>query len=180
MKIMLFDDFIFWFGYLSDVIYYNTECVIFVTVSKVMRRFSPSSGFRIRQSFVLILLVSTLSTLPPTAFYTLFVIIKINKANIMTNSEELKSAIASADIYRGVGTTFLHIHNPLDGENGAHNGSVDNSNPTGAVVPSISLATTFKQSTPGEASAKDNPNSFGLGFEYSRTGMWCARCMCLF
>jgi cystathionine beta-lyase/cystathionine gamma-synthase len=92
----------------------------------------------------------------------------------MSNSEELKSAIASADIYRGVGTTFLHIHNPLDGENGAHNGSVDNSNPTGAVVPSISLATTFKQSTPGEASAKDDPNSFGLGFEYSRTGMWCA------
>ena len=85
--------------------------------------------------------------------------------------EELQTAIASADIYRGVGTTFLHIHNPLTVDsNGSGNHDVDTSNPTGAVVPSISLATTFKQSTPGEASAKDDPNSFGLGFEYSRTG----------
>lgn len=90
----------------------------------------------------------------------------------MVNSEELQTAITSADIYRGVGTKFLHIHNPL-----APNGNEDKpdtSNPTGAVVPSISLATTFKQSTPGEASAKDDPNSFGLGFEYSRTGAYCA------
>ena len=44
-------------------------------------------------------------------------------------------------------------------------------NPTGAVVPAISLATTFKQSTPGEPTARDDPNSFGMGYEYSRTGM---------
>jgi cystathionine gamma-lyase len=43
-------------------------------------------------------------------------------------------------------------------------------NPTGAVVPPISLATTFRQSHPGRATAPDDPNSFGLGYEYSRTG----------
>jgi len=32
------------------------------------------------------------------------------------------------------------------------------------------LATTFIQSSPGEATAKNDENSFGLGFEYSRTG----------
>ncbi|KAL3800200.1 hypothetical protein HJC23_001121 [Cyclotella cryptica] len=83
-----------------------------------------------------------------------------------TPNEVLQSAIASADIYHhGVGTTFLHIHNPLtDNDDDAA------SNPTGAVVPSISLATTFRQSTPGEATARDDPNSFGVGYEYSRTG----------
>ena len=44
------------------------------------------------------------------------------------------------------------------------------SNPTGAVVPPISLATTFRQATPGQATAPDDPNSFGKGYEYSRTG----------
>ena len=34
----------------------------------------------------------------------------------------------------------------------------------------ISLATTFQQSTPGAATAREDPNSFGKGFEYSRTG----------
>lgn len=34
----------------------------------------------------------------------------------------------------------------------------------------ISLATTFVQSTPGQPTAPDDPNSFGLGYEYSRTG----------
>ena len=80
--------------------------------------------------------------------------------------DTLQSAIDSADIYHdGVGTTFLHIQNPLIG-----NRTEDTSNPTGAVVPVISMATTFRQSTPGEATAKNDPNSFGLGFEYSRTG----------
>lgn len=37
-------------------------------------------------------------------------------------------------------------------------------------MPAISLATTFKQSTPGEPTARDDPNSFGMGYEYSRTG----------
>lgn len=43
-------------------------------------------------------------------------------------------------------------------------------NPTGAVVTPISLATTFKQLVPGQATAADDPNSFGAGYEYSRTG----------
>jgi hypothetical protein len=84
------------------------------------------------------------------------------------NSDDLQAAIASADIYHNVGTTFLHINNPLEG-NGEW-GCDDASNPTGAVVPSISMATTFRQATPGEPTARGDPNSFGLGFEYSRTG----------
>lgn len=84
-----------------------------------------------------------------------------------SGTPELQAAIAAADIYHhGVGTTFLHIDNPL--QNGTQNDS--SSNPTGAVVPSISMATTFRQSTPGEATARDDPNSFGMGYEYSRTG----------
>jgi cystathionine gamma-lyase len=38
------------------------------------------------------------------------------------------------------------------------------------VVLPISLATTFRQSTPGIATATEDPNSFGKGYEYSRTG----------
>ena len=88
----------------------------------------------------------------------------------MTSSDDLQSAIASADIYHhGVGTTFLHIHNPLDNSDGCRDTDAA-SNPTGAVVPAISMATTFRQSTPGAPSARDDPNSFGLGYEYSRTG----------
>jgi len=84
----------------------------------------------------------------------------------MTSAVE--SAIAAADIYHGRGTTYLHIDNPLTSNRDDKNASANN--PTGAVVPSISLATTFKQSTPGEPSARNDPNSFGMGFEYSRTG----------
>ena len=43
-------------------------------------------------------------------------------------------------------------------------------NPTGAVVVPISLATTFQQSSPGVPSGRNDLNSFGLGYEYSRTG----------
>lgn len=43
-------------------------------------------------------------------------------------------------------------------------------NPTVAVVYPISLATTFKQTDPGIPSCPNDPNSFGLGYEYSRTG----------
>ena len=80
----------------------------------------------------------------------------------------VQSAIDAADIYHSTGTTYLHIENPLKK---MHN-KIDESaaNPTGAVVPSISLATTFKQSTPGLSTARDDPNSFGMGYEYSRTG----------
>ena len=94
-----------------------------------------------------------------------------------TTSNHLQSAIALADIYHGRGTTYLHIDNPLltsstASSSSSHSGNDSLANPTGAVVPAISLATTFKQSTPGEPTARDDPNSFGMGYEYSRTGMW--------
>ena len=76
----------------------------------------------------------------------------------------VKSAIAAADIYHGQGTTYLHIDNPL------LTPSPSSSNVTGAVVPAISLATTFKQAEPGIPTARQDPNSFGMGYEYSRTG----------
>lgn len=88
--------------------------------------------------------------------------------DVAVSTAEIQSAIALADIYHNrVGTTYLHIDNPL--HQNSSNTHQDN-NPTGAVVPAISLSTTFKQSTPGESTARDDPNSFGLGFEYSRTG----------
>eukprot|EP00581_Thalassiosira_minuscula_P008080 CAMPEP_0183704382 /NCGR_PEP_ID=MMETSP0737-20130205/1713_1 /TAXON_ID=385413 /ORGANISM="Thalassiosira miniscula, Strain CCMP1093" /LENGTH=478 /DNA_ID=CAMNT_0025931225 /DNA_START=141 /DNA_END=1577 /DNA_ORIENTATION=- len=90
----------------------------------------------------------------------------LNLNSLITSSVE--SAIAAADIYHGKGTTYLHIDNPLSSSD--HDDSHAAANPTGAVVPPISLATTFKQSTPGEPSARYDPNSFGAGYEYSRTG----------
>jgi len=68
-----------------------------------------------------------------------------------------------ADPYRATGTIYLHGK-----KNG--NDSSDVGNPTGAVVYPISLATTFKQAAPGLPTAPEDPNSFGLGYEYSRTG----------
>ena len=68
----------------------------------------------------------------------------------------------STDPYRGRGTAYLHFGN--------HNELNHVSNPTGAVVVPISLATTFRQDTPGVTTASDDPNSFGMGYEYSRTG----------
>lgn len=41
---------------------------------------------------------------------------------------------------------------------------------TGAVVPPISLATTFAQKGLGQVNGVEDPNSFGKGYEYSRTG----------
>jgi len=44
------------------------------------------------------------------------------------------------------------------------------SNDLGAVVTPISVATTFAQKSPGTLEGTEMPNSFGKGFEYSRTG----------
>ena len=65
------------------------------------------------------------------------------------------------DPFRGLGTRYLH--NPKMDES-------HQSNPTCALVPPISLTTTFQQRSPGCAAAPSDPNSFGRGFEYSRTG----------
>jgi len=71
--------------------------------------------------------------------------------------------VIHADPYRSTGTTYLH---------GPHleNKELESTNQSGAVVFPISLATTFRQSAPGEATGVNDPNSFGLGYEYSRTG----------
>jgi len=71
--------------------------------------------------------------------------------SVVVNGEEIK------DIHHGFGTVAIHAgqeHDPI----------------TGAVVPSISLATTYAQKSPGVISGTENPNSYGKGFEYSRTG----------
>lgn len=74
-------------------------------------------------------------------------------------SDALKLAIENADPYRRQGTSYLHAR---DDDKAV--------NPTGAVVVPISVATTFAQRDPGVATAKDDANSFGMGYEYSRTG----------
>ena len=74
------------------------------------------------------------------------------------------SLTALKDPYRRQGTAYLHVRD---------NRSADEArleNPTGAVVIPISLATTFEQKTPGLATSVGDPNSFGKGYEYSRTG----------
>ena len=74
--------------------------------------------------------------------------------------------IGWTDPYRGQGTAYLHNRDDIESADRAH----PSDNPTGAVVVPISLATTFRQTTPGVATAVDDPNSFGKGYEYSRTG----------
>ena len=82
------------------------------------------------------------------------------------------------DPYRGCGTSYLHIvtSKHMTGTNIAstgvlvESGMAHNNNPSGAIVVPISLATTFQQSIPGRPVNPDDPNSFGLGYEYSRTG----------
>jgi len=78
----------------------------------------------------------------------------------------LEESISRADPFRSTGT--LYLHGKRNKEDTAT--SPDPGNPTGAVVFPISLATTFQQTAPGVTTACDDPNSFGLGYEYSRTG----------
>lgn len=70
------------------------------------------------------------------------------------------------DPFRGTGTTYLHGDNLEE----TNRKGLDSNSTSGAIVVPISLATTFQQKTPGQARAKDDPNSFGMGYEYSRTG----------
>jgi len=93
----------------------------------------------------------------------------------MTNINDfVDTAIRDADPYRGRGTDYLHTHNIVGPKesNGGLNHEHQNleENPTGAVVVPISLATTFQQTAPGKATAVNDPNSMGIGYEYSRTG----------
>ena len=68
------------------------------------------------------------------------------------------------DPYRLTGTRYLHGTDHFD------NTEIEAHNPTGAVVYPISLATTFRQTSPGVPTNVNDPNSFGVGYEYSRTG----------
>lgn len=83
----------------------------------------------------------------------------------------IETAIAAADVYHGKGTAYLHTDNPLQMSSKDRNDMAAANNPTGAVVEPICLATTFAQSGgPGVPNARDDPNSFGMGYEYGRTG----------
>ncbi|GAB5030439.1 cystathionine gamma-lyase [Nannochloropsis oceanica] len=73
----------------------------------------------------------------------------------MSNGDGKKQVLT--DPFRGFGTIAIHAGQEPDPG-------------TGAVVPAISLATTFAQASPGTKYGTDLPNSFGKGFEYSRTG----------
>ena len=68
------------------------------------------------------------------------------------------------DPYRSTGTKYLHGPHLVESK------EREPGNHSGAVVFPISLSTTFRQSSPGEATGVNDPNSFGAGYEYSRTG----------
>jgi len=61
------------------------------------------------------------------------------------------------DEHHGFGTTAIHAGQEPDAL-------------TGAVTPPISMATTFAQASPGVKMGLNQQNSFGNGWEYSRTG----------
>jgi len=63
--------------------------------------------------------------------------------------------VQSIDSNYGFGTNLVHAGCELDIE-------------TGSIIPSISLGTTFAQSSPGVRPGKNDPNSFGNGYFYSR------------
>ena len=67
------------------------------------------------------------------------------------------SSSSSSGSGLGFGTKVIHVGSEPD-------------QITGAVAVPISLATTFAQQGPGVVAGKENPNSYGKGFEYSRTG----------
>ena len=83
------------------------------------------------------------------------------------NGKGVEAAIRAADRFHGRGTSFIHTKDTPGIHHGTNSGT---SNPTGAVVEPISLATTFVQRSPGVPTGREDPNSFGLGYEYSRTG----------
>jgi hypothetical protein len=79
--------------------------------------------------------------------------------------DAIQLAIKEADPFRRQGTAYLHTRD----DRRYDNRRAENI-PTGAVVVPISVATTFEQRDPGVATAKDDPNSWGAGYEYSRSG----------
>ena len=88
----------------------------------------------------------------------------------------VKRAVDIANEMTSRGTTYLHTKLNDTATNSTTPVNQDH-NPTGAVVVPISLATTFQQNQPGVARAPNDPNSFGMGYEYSRTGKRSAICI---
>lgn len=86
----------------------------------------------------------------------------------VVDDEIVDEAIVRADPYGGRGTRYLHADVP--GEESSPSSVGGGGDPTGAVVVPISTSTTFRQTDPGLPTAKNDPNSFGMGYEYSRTG----------
>ena len=86
-----------------------------------------------------------------------------------TGKGAVEAAILAADRFHGRGTSFIHTKTTTKDTIG-NTGNGDDTYPTGAVVEPISLATTFVQRSPGVPMGLSDPNSFGLGYEYSRTG----------
>ena len=82
----------------------------------------------------------------------------------------VEAAILAADRFHGRGTSFIHTKTKDTTGGSDDTTSIVTSIPTGAVVEPISLATTFVQRSPGVPMGLSDPNSFGLGYEYSRTG----------
>ena len=70
--------------------------------------------------------------------------------------QTVEAAIAAAESYHGCRTTYLHgtVSAAAAAAAAAEVSNNHDGNPTGAVVPAISLATTFKQRTPGEPMAR--------------------------
>ena len=69
----------------------------------------------------------------------------------------MSTAPTEIDEHHGVGTLAIHAGNAPDAQ-------------TGAVMVPISLATTFAQASPGQTAGRDDPRSYGHGWEYSRSG----------
>ncbi|TDH69994.1 hypothetical protein CCR75_000868 [Bremia lactucae] len=69
----------------------------------------------------------------------------------------MTSADSNVDEHHGFGTTAIHAGQAPDEH-------------TGAVAVPITLASTFAQASPGVVAGREQVNSFGKGWEYSRTG----------
>ena len=79
------------------------------------------------------------------------------------------------DPFRGQGTRYIHTfdhHDDDDNRNKSnnHKNGTNDDNGIGHVVMSIALSTTFRQTVPGQATAPLDDNSWGVGYEYARTG----------
>jgi len=88
----------------------------------------------------------------------------IRRAKATNSSSRIFLSITDARSIRSFSTSSEHIETRL-----IHAGQSPDPQ-TGAVVPPLVTATTYAQDTPGVLKGSEMSNSFGKGFEYSRTG----------